>query len=79
MASVFRTEPKMLWDRLFDESHIKMLRANLVILSVTNRIANELALGISVVSRVRLRGVVVPSPEHRIRVNNPQTITTSCW
>ena len=54
-----------------NESHIKMFRANLVILSVANRIANELALGTSVVSRVRLRGVVVPSPEHRIRVTNP--------
>ena len=33
----------MLWDRVFDESHIKLLRANFIILSLTNRIANELA------------------------------------
>ena len=53
-----------------DQSQINMPRANGVIESVTNNNANEVALGTSVVSRVRLRGLLVASPEHRMRVTH---------
>ena len=75
---VFRTEPKMLWDCITDQSQINLFRANGVILSVTKKNANEVALGTSVVSRVRLRGLVVPSPEHRMRVAHSRTIVLEC-
>ena len=65
----------MLWDCITDQSQVNMSRANGVILSVTNKNANE---GTSIVSRVRLRGLVVPSPEHRMRVAHSRTIVHEC-
>ena len=76
--SVFRTEPKILWQDMLDQSQVNVLRENCVIVSVTTRIAHEVTLGTPVVSRVRLRGLEVPSPDHRTRVTCSRTITIKC-